>query len=114
MISAMRFYTRMVPERPRFVIRSISVALLAVEMPGMTIEQLRAIHQVTPFRPFTIHLADGRLIDVPHREFPSHLPSGRTRIVYHQDDTFSIIDLLLVTELKVHDGTPERTKKLKG
>jgi hypothetical protein len=68
----------------------------------MTMEQLRAAHQAQPFQPFTIHLADGRSYHVPHREFLSHSPSGRTIIVYHPDDSFSIIDLLLVTELKVN------------
>jgi hypothetical protein len=80
----------------------------------MTIEQLRAIHQATPFRPFTIHLADGRRIEVPHREFLSHSASGRTVVVHHLDDTFSIIDLLLVTELKVSNGSAAGTKKRKG
>jgi hypothetical protein len=80
----------------------------------MTIEQLRTVHQATPFQPFAIYLADGREIRVPHREFLSHSPSGRTIIVHHQDDTFSIIDLLLVTELKVHNGAASGPKKRKG
>src|SRR5205823_3725679 len=80
----------------------------------MTIEQLRALHQATPFRPFTIHLADGSQIRVPHREFLSHSPSGRTIIVYHEDDTFSIIDLLLVTELRVHNGAVAGSRKRKS
>jgi hypothetical protein len=77
----------------------------------MTIEHLRVVHQATPFRPFTIHLADGREIRVPHREFLSHSPSGRTIIVHHQDDTFRIVDLLLVTELRVHNGVPAGSKQ---
>jgi hypothetical protein len=68
----------------------------------MTIEQLRAVHQAQPFQPFTICLADGTSYHVPHRDFLSHSPSGRTVIVYHPDDSFSIVDLLLVTELKVN------------
>ena len=80
----------------------------------MTIEQLRAVHQAIPFRPFTIHLADGRQIRVPHREFLSHSPSGRTIIVHHEDDTFSIVDLLLVTELEVHNGAPTGARKRKS
>jgi hypothetical protein len=80
----------------------------------MTIEQLRLIHQATPFRPFTMHLADGRQIRVLHREFLSHSPSGRTIIVHHEDDTFSIVDLLLVMELKVHNGSVVGSRKRKG
>jgi hypothetical protein len=80
----------------------------------MTIEQLRQVLHATPFQPFTIHLADGREMRVPHREFVAQSPSGRTIIVYHEDESFSIIDLLLVTELKVHNGAAAGAKKRKG
>ena len=70
----------------------------------MTIDQLLSTHQANPFRPFTIHLADGRSFHVPHRDFLSQSPSGRTLIVYHQDESFSILDLLLVTELEISNG----------
>jgi hypothetical protein len=70
----------------------------------MTIEQLRTVHHAEPFCPFTIHLADRRKLLVPHRDFLSHSPTGRTIIVHQQDDSFSIVDLLLVTELEVHSA----------
>ncbi|MSS71813.1 MAG: hypothetical protein EXS64_10030 [Candidatus Latescibacteria bacterium] len=70
----------------------------------MTIEQLHNVLQARPFQPFTIHLADGRQFHVPHPEFLARSPSGRTAILYHADESFSIIDLLLVTELEVHPG----------
>ncbi|MEO8496457.1 MAG: hypothetical protein ABI614_15420 [Planctomycetota bacterium] len=70
----------------------------------MTIEQLRAVYQSQPFRPFTLHLADGDKLYVPHADFLSHSPQGRTLIVYADDDSFSIVDLLLVTRLEVHNG----------
>jgi len=68
----------------------------------MTIEQFRNLHRAAPFRPFTIHLADGREIPVRHREFAMPSPSGRTVIVYQPDDSFEVIDLLLVTSLSVN------------
>jgi len=37
---------------------------------------------------------------VPHREFASMSPSGRTVVVAQPDDTFEIIDLLLVVGLE--------------
>ena len=74
----------------------------------MTIEQLQAVHQATPFKPFTIHLADGRALDVPHRDFLLHSPPGRTLFVFTDDDRFSIVDLLLVTELEVGNGQASR------
>jgi hypothetical protein len=66
----------------------------------MTIEQLRAAFQATPFRPFILHLADGRQITVASREFIMAVPSGRTAVVCQPDDTLNIIDLLLVTDLE--------------
>jgi hypothetical protein len=74
----------------------------------MTIEQLRSYHQARPFRPFTIVTADGSSRDVPSPEWMSFSPSGRTIIVHHPDDSHSILDLLLVTELKIK---PDRSKK---
>ena len=67
----------------------------------MTIQELRKVHQATPFRPFTIYLADGREFLIPHRDFLSQSPVGRTVIVYNADGSFDILDLLLVTDLKV-------------
>ena len=65
----------------------------------MTIEQLKEAHQSQPFHPFVIHMADGEKVSVPHREFLSHSPSGRTVLVAHDDDSWSVIDLLLVARL---------------
>jgi len=34
-----------------------------------TANQIREVVRAQPFRPFIIHLADGRTFDVPHPEF---------------------------------------------
>jgi hypothetical protein len=68
---------------------------------NMTIEQLRNLYHAQPFTPFVLHLADGRAVPVRHRDFMMPAPSGRTAIVYQPDDSFNIIDLLLVTDLEV-------------
>ena len=70
----------------------------------MTIDQLRAVHQARPFRPFTLYLADGSHLHVPHNDFLSHSPSGRTVIVYGENEAFSIVDLLLVTKIEVESA----------
>lgn len=72
----------------------------------MTIEQMRAVYDAKPFIPFNIRLADGRAIRVHHREFVLSAPSGRTMIVYQPDDTWNVIDLLLVTDLEF-DSKPQ-------
>jgi hypothetical protein len=79
----------------------------------MTIEQLRNLYNAQPFQPFLMHLADGRNIPVRHREFLMPSPSGRTVIVYQPDDSFNIIDLLLVTDLEVtsNAASPESASR---
>ena len=67
----------------------------------MTTDRLRDVCQAQPFRPFTMHLADGRLIPVLHREFLMSSPSGRTVVVYQPDDSLNIVDMLLVTDLEI-------------
>jgi hypothetical protein len=77
----------------------------------MTVEQLKQVWKAEPIRPFTIHLADERDIAVTHRDFLMPSPSGRTAIVYQPDDSFNIIDLLLVTELEVSNGKSRHRKR---
>ena len=75
----------------------------------MTIEQVRQLYESQPFRPFTMHLADGREIPVLHREFMATAPSGRTIAIYQPDDTCNIIDLLLVTDLEIKPDSRARS-----
>jgi hypothetical protein len=80
----------------------------------MTVQQLRETWRAQPFRPFTMHLADGREIRVEHQEFLMLSPSGRTVIVYQPDDSHNVIDLLLVTDLEVKaNGRGKKKSKSK-
>ena len=80
----------------------------------MTIEQVRSVYQSQPFRPFVIHLADGRQVPVHHRDFIMSVPSGRTLFVCQPDDTVHIIDLLLVTDLELKPTSNGSSKKRRG
>jgi len=71
----------------------------------MTIERVREFYDAQPFRPFVIHLADGRAIPVRHRDFMMAAPSGRKIVVQQLDDSLNFIDLLLVTDLEVAGQT---------
>ena len=75
----------------------------------MTIQQLRAAHRATPFQPFTVHMADGRSFPIPHPDFLSMSPTGRTVIIYADNDEFSILDLLLMTEIEMTSRSPSRS-----
>ena len=80
----------------------------------MTIEQLRTMHQVRPFEPFEIYLADGRSIPVEHPEFLSQSPTGRTISVGMKDGTHQVVDLLLVTSLKPRANGSARIKRTRS
>ena len=74
----------------------------------MTIQQLRAAYPATPFRPFTLHVADGRSFPVPHPDFLSLSPTGRTIILYQEGEDFSILELLLMTEIQMNQPVATR------
>ncbi len=77
----------------------------------MTIEKLRDFYNAQPFKPFVIHLADGRELPVHHRDFIMAAPSGRTVTVYQPDDSLNVIDLLLITDLELK---PNKNGSRKG
>lgn len=67
----------------------------------MTTEQFRATIRLQSFRPFIIRMADGRSFSVEHPDFVALSPTGRTVIVFQRDDSYSVLDLLLMSELDV-------------
>jgi hypothetical protein len=75
---------------------------------GVTVEQFRATLRQQPFRPFTIRMADGRAFPVSHPDFIAQSPSGRTVIVVQSDENYSVLDLLLMSELEVQAGNGPR------
>jgi len=77
----------------------------------MRIQELRELRDATPFRPFSIHLADGRAIPVFHRDFVMSSPNGRTVIVYRRDSSFDIVDVMLVTSLQAKSNGRASHKK---
>ena len=72
----------------------------------MTTEQFRATLHQQPFRAFTIRMADGRAFHVAHPDFVALSKTGRTVIVFEQDEAYSVLDLLLMTELQIGNGRP--------
>jgi hypothetical protein len=70
----------------------------------MTTEQFQATLHRVPFQPFTIRMADGRAFEVSHRDFVSRSPSGRTVIVHHENENYSVLDLLLMSEIEVNSA----------
>ncbi len=75
----------------------------------MTIDRLRKTLRSQPFRPFKLHMGDGRSLSVPHQDFVWIPPEGsRTLIVSTGGDDIEIVDLMLVTSIEVGDGARRR------
>lgn len=82
---------------------------------SMTADQLREMLRASPFRPFDIHLADGRSLAIDHPELVAIAPPGLTIGVAKSEGTIEIVDLLLVTSLEPHaNGRPRRSKRRRG
>jgi hypothetical protein len=73
-------------------------------------ESLDALHRARPFRPFVIHMGDGRSVRVTHPELLAR--GGRTLVVFEQPgNRMRIVDLMLVTELEINGGARARSRR---
>jgi hypothetical protein len=64
-------------------------------------ETLRRLIEANPFQPFSVNLADGRELKVPHRDFISPSPNYRMLTVWHMDDSCDFVDFMLVIDFHV-------------
>jgi hypothetical protein len=67
----------------------------------MTTERLQGHVHAVPFQPFTLKLADGEELHVPHPDFITHAPNTRTAAISFSDGSIQFVDLLLVVSLVV-------------
>lgn len=71
----------------------------------MTTAEMRALRDTAPFRPFRIHLADGRKLDVRHPEYLTVFNKA-PRIAVEQDDgTYDLINLPIVVSVELLGST---------
>jgi len=56
-------------------------------------------------------MANGKSVDVPHPDFMHLSPAGRRLIVDQMDDSFEIIDVLLITSLETLPRNGSRTRR---
>jgi hypothetical protein len=70
----------------------------------VTTDQIEKLQRAQPFRPFTLHLADGTKHRVTHPELISRMPGGRTLFVSLGGEKVAIVDLLLVTKITKGEG----------
>ena len=70
----------------------------------MRIDKIREVLHAAPFQAFTIHIADGRSLPVPHPDFVAIMPDGQTIIVVspkEQTPSYLLVDVPLITQLEV-------------
>lgn len=67
----------------------------------MTVRQLFDARDAIPFHLFDIHLSDGRKLIVRHPEMLSISSRNRTAIVYGSDNSWEVIDVDLVTSVRI-------------
>ena len=77
----------------------------------MQVNKLRSVYRAQPFRSFVMHMADGRAVQVDHPELMALAPTGRSAVVYGRDGQFEVIDVMLVTGLKVGNGRTRARRK---
>ena len=81
-------------------------------MRDMTSDRIKELYAAEPFRPFTLHLADGSTARVISPEFMMFTPGGRTIVVSKADDgAVEIIDLLLVTKVSVGGANGSKRRR---
>jgi hypothetical protein len=63
-------------------------------------ERVRQAHRAQPFKPFIIHMGDGRQVSVEHPEFMAVSPTVHYATIYKEDESTEEIELFLVTSLE--------------
>ena len=77
----------------------------------MDLEGIREALRRQPFEPFSIALADGRSLAVPH---PEMVAVGKRRvIVVEADDSWSVIEPLLIVSLDYNGKRRPRSSRRK-
>jgi hypothetical protein len=65
----------------------------------MDASALRDALRRQPFKPFTITLVEGRSYEIRHPELVAIGPKGRQAIIVHEDESWSVVEPLLILSL---------------
>lgn len=76
----------------------------------MNVDQLWNVLKAEPFRPFVIHLTNGRAFRVKHPELVSPSQTGRTLIIWGSGESFDVVDGLHVADIEVPNGKSSRRR----
>ena len=83
---------------------ALANGVAAWQIKRMNAAELRLLLHATPFRPFTVYLVSEKAFVVPHVDFAALSPTGRTLIVFRNDDGgLDILDVPLIARLEVQE-----------
>ena len=66
----------------------------------MTAQKLKELLNSVPFRQFQIYLPSGQIVAVPAQDFAAISPSGRTLVVLGENETETIVDVMLIERVE--------------
>jgi hypothetical protein len=66
----------------------------------VTIDAIKETVHTEPFHPFGLRLADGKVVKVGHPDYTAFGPKGRTVVVNGADDSFRILNVMLITAVE--------------
>ena len=70
------------------------------QCPPMKMDDIRAMRNRAPFRPFQIHLTNGDVLPIPHPEQMS-LPDDERELFVVWTDTWNLVDISQVARLSL-------------
>ena len=73
----------------------------------MEVSAIREARRAVPFRPFRLHLADGRVMTVGEPEWVMVSPTGRQVVAFRADSSMSILEPSQIVSLEF--AAPEVT-----
>ena len=77
----------------------------------MTLKRLKEVYPARPFRPFSMQLADGNEVHVPHPEFMMFMRDRRSIIVALPRASYKFIDVMHITSIHVGNGKPAKPRR---
>lgn len=76
----------------------------------MTAKAIQDYLEAVPFRPFTLVTASGEKYYIPHEDYVTFTPSRRVAFVYRDEELFSALDVLTITDIQ-HGGRKPKTQR---
>lgn len=67
----------------------------------MTTDAIKSHLDAAPFKPFNIHLQNGRSLSVKHPDFVAFSPSHREIFVWTAEWTYEFVGLSAITSLEI-------------